>query len=278
MQQDVNVDCFGATHVGQQRATNQDQFLIADLNKHMRIYSSSVNFVPPHLFGEPMGKLLLVADGMGGANAGDVASELAIKSTADFLLNSMHWLMHPKQPEIQKFIEDLKLAAKFSHEIVHKTANNTPDHRGMGTTLTVAYLLWPMLYVLHVGDSRCYIWHRDELRLITHDQTLAQMLYDRGDLNDAEFEQSPYQHVLLSAIGIDDELDAVVYRHRLTTGDRLLLCTDGVNAYIDDEEIGQVLSADMNSEEICKQIISRANERGGRDNITTVVARFLATN
>jgi protein phosphatase len=275
MQQNVNVDCFGATHVGQQRETNQDQFLIADLNKHMRVYSSSVNFEPPHLFGEPMGKLMLVADGMGGTTAGDVASALAIKSTANFLLNSMHWLHNPKQPEIQQFIEDLKSAAKFSHQIVHQNAERTPERRGMGTTLTVAYLLWPMLYVLHVGDSRCYIWHRDELKLITHDQTLAQLLYDRGDLDDAEYEQSPFQHVLLNAIGIEDEVDAVVYRHRLTTGDRLLLCTDGVNAYLDDKEIGQVLSSDRNSEQICQQIIDLANERGGRDNITTVVARFL---
>ena len=213
----------------------------------------------------------------GGGNAGDIASELATKSTANFLLNSMHWLLHPKQPEIQQFIDDLKRAAQFSHQVVHENAEDAPEHRGMGTTLTLAYLMWPMLYVLHVGDSRCYIWHRDELRLITHDQTLAQMLYDRGDLNDAEYEQSPYQHVLLSAIGIEGELDAAVYRYRLTTGDRLMLCTDGVNTYLDDEEIGQLLSSDLNSQEMCRQIVARANDRGGRDNITTVVARFITT-
>ena len=89
----------------------------------------------------------------------------------------------------------------------------------MGTTLTLAYVLWPMLYVLHVGDSRCYVLHDDRLQRLTKDQTLAQYLLDHGQLDSQDFKDSPYQHVLMSAIGIEGEFDATVYRKRLAPGD-----------------------------------------------------------
>ncbi|MFK7769000.1 MAG: PP2C family serine/threonine-protein phosphatase, partial [Mariniblastus sp.] len=222
----VDIECFGMTDVGKKRESNQDHFVIAELHKHLATEYSSVTFDAPQVFGEPMGKLLLVADGMGGANAGDVASELAVKSTVKYLLNSMHWLYHPTEPEIQQFIEDLKDAACFSHHSV-RDAQAHPEQFGMGSTLTVAYIVWPMLYVLHVGDSRCYLRHNEKLGLLTKDQTFAQSLFDLGHLSSEEFGKSPYQHVLTSAIGVDGQPDAAVYQHRLSYGDEILLCSDG---------------------------------------------------
>lgn len=271
---EARIECCGVTHVGQVRETNQDHFLIADLHKQMQVQSSSVPFDPPQLLGQPMGKLFMVADGMGGMNAGEVASELATKSTADFLLNSMHWLFHPTEPEMENFVEDLKDAACFSHTIVRDDSDVVPQHRGMGTTLTVAYLVWPLLHVLHVGDSRCYISRQGQLQLLTRDQTLAQHLMDRGDLDEEQMRGSPFQHVLMSAIGAEGQPEAVVYRQRLEPGDRLLLCTDGVNNHLSDAEIGELINADKDVTEICDQIVALANERGGNDNITVVLARF----
>lgn len=267
----VNIDCFGMTDVGRCRQTNQDHFLIADLQKHMRIQSSSVPINPDQVFGQTMGKLMLVADGMGGANAGEVASELAVDSMAKFLLTSMHWLIHPAQPEIDQFVEDLKAAARFSHEVVRDDANRDPARRGMGSTLTVAYLIWPMLYVLHVGDSRCYVLRDDTLELVTKDQTLAQHLFEHGHLSQAEFEKSQFHNVLMSAIGAETDLNAVVYRRRLTTGDKLLLCSDGVNAHLNDNEIEQFLGESTSPESICEKIIAEVNQRGGKDNVTVIV-------
>jgi protein phosphatase len=271
----VNIECFGMTDIGKKRKVNQDHFMIGNLHKHMGTEYSSVNFDAPQVFGEPMGKLLLVADGMGGANAGEVASELAAKSTVQFLLNSMHWLYNPTKPELEQFVADLKEAACFSHHVVCDDAERKPDRRGMGSTLTVAYVVWPMLYVLHVGDSRCYLLHEDKLGLLTKDQTFAQYLFDQGHFTEEELKASPYQHVLTSAIGVDGKPDAAVYQQRLSYGDRILLCSDGVNRHLTDEQIENHLRADTTSNEICKRIVDETNELGGRDNITAVVAKFL---
>lgn len=266
------ISCAGRTDTGMRRKNNQDQFLIADLHKSMQVQCSSDPQLSEQLFGETMGKLLLVADGVGGAQAGEVASQMAMQTMAQFLLNSMHWLFNPKQPEIEQFMEDLKDGAMRSHETVRKLAKEDGSRTGMGTTLTAAYLMWPMLYVLHVGDSRCYVLRGKSLELLTKDQTLAQHLCDCGHLNGAEFEASPYHHVLLSAIGAKENPKAVVYKTGLHVGDRVLICSDGVNAHLDDSEIERVLSADQTPNEICQQIIDIANERGGTDNITAVVA------
>jgi protein phosphatase len=271
----VDIECFGMTDIGEVRTLNQDHFVVGDLHKHMGTGYSSINFDAPQVFGDPMGKLLLVADGMGGGNAGEVASELAAKSTVKYLLNSMHWLFHPTQPEIQQFIDDLKEAACFSHNVVRDDAKRQPERYGMGTTLTVAYIVWPMLYVLHVGDSRCYLLHQGKLGLLTKDQTFAQCLLDRGHISTEEFEESPYQNVLTSAIGVEGQPDAAVYQQRLSYGDRILLCSDGVNRHLSDEQIESHLRADLMSADICKRITHQANELGGRDNVTTVVACFL---
>ena len=270
----LEIKISGSTDIGLQRDLNQDHFLIADLHKNMHVRSSSVNLENPELFGETMGKLMIVADGMGGANAGEVASQLAILEMAKHLLNSMHWLFCPRQPEITQFIEDLKLGAFSSHRAVRHDAEANPHHHGMGTTLTVAYLFWPLLYVLHVGDSRCYVLRDKQIQLLTKDQTLAQLLYDHGQLSKSEFETSPYQNVLTSVIGCDPEPEAVVYKTRLLPGDRVMLCSDGVNAHLSDADIERVLIDCRTPEQACQSFIDTANERGGKDNITSVVAFF----
>lgn len=268
----VELDCAGRTDIGQKRQVNQDQFLIANLYKSMHVQQASTPFAESLLAGETMGKMLFVADGVGGACAGEVASEMAIQTMAQYLLNSMHWLFHPKQPEIEKFISDLKSGAEQSHEAVRQDAQNHPEHRGMGSTLTFAYLMWPMMYVLHIGDSRCYVLRENSLQQITRDQTLAQQLLDCGHLSGAEFEQSPYHNVLLSAIGAESGADADVYKTRLLAGDRVMLCSDGINAHLNDDEIKEILASADSAAHICDSFVEETNRRGGRDNITVVVA------
>ena len=269
----VKLDCAGRTDKGLQRRNNQDQFLIADLHKTLHIQQASQPFQYDNLYGSAMGKLLVVADGMGGANAGEVASELAIESLAQHLLNSMHWLFNPTAREIEQFMDDLRCAAKRSHRTIRETANTDPHFAGMGTTLTVAYLLWPMLYVLHVGDSRCYVMRQGRLQQLTKDQTLAQHLLDTGYIDGPAFESSPYHNVLLSVVGGNVDCPTVVaLKTELIPDDRLLLCSDGVNAHLNDAEIEKHLGASRTAEEICQNIIDSTNARGGRDNITTIVA------
>jgi protein phosphatase len=267
----VNLDCAGRTDIGKKRQTNQDQFLIANLHKSMHVQQASTPFAESPLASETMGKMLFVADGVGGACAGEVASEMAIQTMAQYLLNSMHWLFHPKQPEIEKFISDLKSGAQQSHQAVCEDAQHHPEHRGMGSTLTFAYLMWPMMYVLHIGDSRCYVLREDSLQQITRDQTLAQQLMDCGQLSGSEFEQSPYHNVLLSAIGAESGADADVYKTRLLAGDRVMLCSDGINAHLKDDQIKKILASANTAQQICDAFVEETNRRGGRDNITVVV-------
>ena len=270
--QEVDIRCRGRTDMGCRRDSNQDHYLIADLHKNMLVLDSSVEVPSPHLSGEAMGKLMLVADGMGGANAGELASQMAIQEMSRHLLNSMHWLYCPDPSEVERFVEDLREGAIRSHSVVKSDGDSDPLRQGMGTTLTMAFLLWPSLYVVHIGDSRCYVLRGEELVRVTHDQTLAQLLFDKGELSESELAESPYHNVLYSAIGSQQKPEAMAYRYDLLPGDKILLCTDGLNRHVEDEEIGKRLQASCDPGTVCDELVDLANERGGIDNITVLAA------
>jgi serine/threonine protein phosphatase PrpC len=145
----------------------------------------------------------------------------------------------------------------------------------MGTTLTMAYLLWPRLYVVHAGDSRCYLLRQGGLRQITKDHTVAQQLVERGAMTPEQAEQSRWSHVLWNCIGGGTrELNPDVYRATLQLGDSLLLCTDGLNKCVPDEAIQEVLAREGTAEDACRRLVALAHDHGGPDNVTVVVAHF----
>jgi protein phosphatase len=146
----------------------------------------------------------------------------------------------------------------------------------MGTTLTMAYLLWPRLYVVHAGDSRCYLLRGNRLEQVTRDHTVAQRLVDEGALSAADAEQSRWSHVLYNCVGGGThEIKPEVYRARVEPGDALLLCSDGLSKVVPDETIRQELARRQGAEQTCRRLVDLANEAGGPDNVTAVVARFL---
>jgi len=269
------MDCYGLTDVGRVREVNEDQFLIADLNKSMLIHQSTLSHEEhTHLFGSSQGKLLLVADGMGGHAAGQQASRIAVQTLARYVLNTMDWFFRLREDE-QDLKEELRAALEECEQRVEAAAAARPEFRGMGTTLTLAYLLWPRLYVVHAGDSRCYLLRGSRLEQITRDHTVAQKLVERGDLTAKEAEESRWSHVLWNCIGGGSgELNPDVYKATLRLGDTLLLCTDGLTARLSDAEIREVLQRKASAEETCRQLVDAANARGGPDNITVVVAHF----
>jgi serine/threonine protein phosphatase PrpC len=270
------MDCHGLTDTGRVRAANEDQYLIADLSKSMRIYRTSLGLDDQtRLYGSSQGKLFLVADGMGGHAAGQRASALAVDSIATYVLNTMHWFFRLREDRQDSFEEDLKAALEHCQAKVQAEAERLPDRRGMGTTLTMGYLSWPMLYVVHVGDSRCYLFRRSMLKQITRDHTVAQRLVDEGLLNEEDVENSKWSHVLWNVIGGGSaELSPEVYKAELKLGDKLLLCTDGLTKHVADRDIAQVLGSDSPAEVVCERLIQAANDAGGSDNITVVVAHF----
>lgn len=268
-------DGFGMTDIGKVRRTNQDQFLIAELSKSMLVQETSLP-VEDHtrLSGGKRGHLLLVADGMGGAPAGDLASSIAVNTVIRYVLNVMPWFFRLDGHE-EDLRGELKRALERCQSSIEADVAANPEHEGMGTTLTMAYVIWPRLYVVHVGDSRCYLFRDSRLEQVTHDHTFAQQLADRGVLQKEAARQSQWSHVMWNIIGgKTPELRPELYSAELRRGDTLLLCTDGVTKHLPDPAVAALLENDRPVPEICRRIIHAAREQAGTDNITMVVARF----
>lgn len=269
----------GRTDVGKKRESNQDHYLIADLNKSMLVQSTSLNLdAQSRLYGMSHGKLFMVADGMGGHVGGQRASTLAIDLLINQLLNSMHWFFqfdNKIEDREAGFIEDLKRMMQHTHEEIERESNQT-ENKGMGTTLTMAYVIWPWMYVVHAGDSRCYLLRDDELRQLTNDHTISQQMVQRGGMSAAEASHSPWSNVLYNALGAGGTaVNTEIHKVMLQPGDSVLLCSDGLNRHVTDKDIQLMLETELEPNETCRSLIDLANIRGGQDNITVIVAKLL---
>lgn len=275
----AKITSAGRTDIGKKRETNQDQYLIADLNKSMLVQSTSLNLeTQSRLYGMSHGKLFMVADGMGGHQGGNRASTLAIDLLINQLLNSMHWFFQMDQDQEareQGFIEDLKKMMQKAHEAIEKESSEDSGSKGMGTTLTMAYVIWPWMYIVHAGDSRCYLLRRGELKQLTRDHTVSNQLMEKGGMTPDEAEKSPWSNVLYNALGAGaSAVDAEVHKVPLEPNDMIMLCSDGLYRYLPDQEIQDILLSELEPLEVCRSFIELANFRGGADNITSIVARL----
>lgn len=267
-------DSAGRTDIGRARPTNQDQFLVADLNKSMIIHSTTLPVEEDtELYAGLRAQLLLVADGMGGRAGGNVASQIGIGTTARYVLNTMPWFFSLTHDHDDDQRHELLAAIESSEDAVEAHVRDHPDLTGMGTTLTMAYLVWPRIYVVHIGDSRCYLLRAGKLAQLTHDHTAAQELVDRGTIRPEDAHRSPLSHVLVHSIGQGpDAFRPAVSRTDLEPGDRILLCTDGLTNQLPDERIAELLAEASSAQEAADLLVDGANEAGGDDNITVVVS------
>lgn len=279
----IHIDCHGDSHVGLHRPSNEDQFLIADLNKSMRVHQTSLGLNhQTRLFGGSQGKLMLVADGLGGHESGERASTLAVDGVANYILNAMDWCFRLNEGNEDEFEVGLKEAFTYSQDILKKEADAIPQRRGMATTLTLAYIDWPKLFVVHVGDTRCYQIRGKAIEQLTTDHTIANLTRSaaaKSGSNDTSNEDTrpfnPMEHALWNVVGGSDRsIEPQVTRAELQLGDSLLLCSDGLTRYMSDEEILAEISQERPAKQVCKRMIETSNERGGKDNITVVLARF----
>jgi protein phosphatase len=270
------MDCCGLTDPGKVRVGNEDQFLVADLVKSMLIHQTTLSHEDhTRLFGSSQGQLLLVADGMGGHAEGKRASGIAVQAVAHYVLNTMPWFYRLHDAGESDLHDELKAALEECQRGVEAASAASPAGRPMGTTLTMAYLLWPRLFVVHAGDSRCYLMRGGRLHQITRDHTVAQQLVDRGVLPAGRAEESHWSHVLWNCIGGGShQLNPDVYRATLEIGDTLLLCTDGLSKPVPQEQIRATLQQAGSAEQACRRLIALANSQGGPDNVTVVVAQF----
>jgi protein phosphatase len=270
------VRSFGLTDQGRVRKDNQDQFFVAELAKSMHVRQSSLAQASTQ-FGDDRGHLLVVADGVGGNAGGEQASALAVGSIEDFALNTLKWFFHLETAEGQNVLVDLQAALRRADMRVFQEAADHPELRGMGTTVTLAYVLGATLFVIHVGDSRCYLLRAGTLYQLTHDHTVAQELVNQGIMTSEVAATHQYSHVITNSVGGTTQgLQAEVHKLPIGAGDVLLLCSDGLTDMLPDARIAAVLLGEPDPAAACRRLIDEANAAGGRDNITGIVARIEA--
>jgi protein phosphatase len=270
----LTVRSFGLTDRGRRRATNEDQFLVAELTKTMRIAQSSLS--DQSSLAEPeRGYLFLVADGMGGHKAGEHASALAVAMIEQFTLKTFKWFLQYDEPGPETAATEFDHAIQQADRAIIDAAERNPEFEGMGTTLTLAYAVGDRLFVLHVGDSRAYLFREGTLRQLTHDHTLFADMVRRGEISPDEAGGHRLRHVVTNVLGgADAGVRTEAHRLDLRADDCVLLCSDGLTEMVPVEEIGTVLAARSEPKVMCEQLIAAANERGGHDNVTVIVAQF----
>jgi serine/threonine protein phosphatase PrpC len=249
-----------ATDVGRQRTHNEDNFLI---DKKLRLF--------------------LVADGMGGHAAGEVASSIAVHEIRDTVHGSKELIERYRvdHPGVQPYeiLQVLEHAIQAACSAVYQRAQAEPDKRGMGTTATVMLIAGSgdhlRGFVAHVGDSRCYLARQNQCHVLTEDHSLMNELVRRGKLNREQIESSPYKqykNAVTRAVGVYGSVEVDTFDFDILPGDRYLLCSDGMYAYIDDGELPRQL-ADGDVREVPTRLVEIANTGGGHDNITAIVVR-----
>ena len=263
----ITVHVFGRTDVGRTREHNEDTFAVADLTT---LNASLQPEVRQHTLG-PRGTLFMVADGMGGAAAGEVASSMAVECIVQEL--DARWRA-AQTTDAETFAHALRASTETANAKIHAYAQSHPENRGMGTTATIAGLLNDTLYLCQVGDSRGYLVRGGTAIQITKDQSLMQKLIEAGEMTPEEAEVSERRNIILQALGPEPRIKVDLTSQQIMRGDVLILCSDGLSGQVRANEIAEVVSTAPDLIEVCKRLIDLANEAGGPDNITVVAARF----
>lgn len=264
---EIIVHVFGKTDVGRTREHNEDSFVVADLNTMNATLQPEVRTHSPG----KLGSLFMVADGMGGAAAGEVASAMATEVVLQEL--DTRW-RGAAEHDSETFARSIKAATETANARIHRYATEHPENRGMGTTATIAGLLGDTLYLAQVGDSRAYMVRNGIAQQITKDQSLMQKLVEAGELTVEEAEVSERRNIILQALGPEPVVKVDLTHQQVRRGDVLVLCSDGLSGQIRTNDISRVVSEEPDLVNVCKKLIDLANENGGPDNITVIAVRF----
>jgi protein phosphatase len=262
---------FGAlSHPGLVRANNEDHYLVTQRRRTRTVLLTNLpaGTLRPS---DDTAYVLAVADGMGGAAFGELASTLALRSGWDQAPGTIKWTWIITDREIEELKERLEIIFRRMDRALLERAREDPACAGMGTTLTGAYTVGPEAFTAHVGDSRAYLCRAGRLTQLTRDHTLAQQCLDLG----LPIPSRSWRHKLTNCLGGNDHEVRVEFHHvRLADGDRLLLCTDGLTDMVPDEEIAGVLGRPAHPQEAVHALVERALDRGGKDNVTVVLAHY----
>jgi serine/threonine protein phosphatase PrpC len=266
----LQVDLCGLTHPGKVRPTNEDHFHIVQFGRYLRTLGSSLpDGEAPEEVGEA-GHGFVVADGVGGRAAGETASRLAIRLLVEFVLQTPDWVLSQQEDLLGEVMDRFARRFQAVNLVVLASADQEPELRGMGTTLSLAVSLRDTLLIAHVGDSRAYLLRRDRLRRLTRDHAASHPVDDPFGGGPTRFRRA-----LTRAIGLPPAMaEPDVYHFRLEDGDRLLLCTDGLTDLVHDDAIARELGRAASATDACRSLVELALANGGRDNVTVVVATY----
>lgn len=278
----LRVEIAAKTDRGKRREHNEDAYLVFRSGRFLERIQSNISEHDLGSHFDQGGYLMAVADGMGGAAGGEVASREALVEALRLILGQPKWLLSLDDPDtrasdIQSFFERTKLYVAGMHAALLRHASKDPRVAGMGTTVTVAYSLRSDLFVVNVGDSRAYLYREGTVRHITRDHTVAQSLADAGAIPQEDVATHPERHVLTRVVGGHGGwIRGDTHHVPLQPGDAVVVCTDGLTEIAEDEEIARVLENASSSEKACDSLIELALERGAPDNVTVIVARYTA--
>ncbi len=265
----VRVQIGAHSHQGLVRENNEDHYLVVENRRSRSVLQTNLpaGMLPP---ADDVAYVLAVADGMGGAAFGELASMLALRSAWDQGPSAIKWTWIVTDREVQELREKMEIMFRRMNQVLLDVAKAGPAYHGMGTTLTGAYTVGPDAFIGHIGDSRAYLYHDGKLTQITRDQTLAQECLDAG----LPAPRSWY-HRLTSCLGASEQDVQVEFHHvHLTNGDQLLLCTDGLSDMISKADMVQVLRQQLQPDAKARALIDLALQVGGRDNVTVIVAEY----
>jgi len=264
----TRVEMAGLSHAGKVRSANEDHFAIMTLQKSVQLRGTNLqDSTILDRVRRPEVHVLVVADGVGGASGGKIASGVAVRAVVEYLAEAVGCVHDLDVDREQMFLDHLSRGVQRGHERLKEMFQT---QGGPATTLTMVTLVWPRAYVVHVGDSRGYYLRNGVLKQFTRDQTMGDFLVDIGAVTVHHAEKAGLYNVLSSAVG--GELAPNVGVVDLAQGDVLLLCTDGLTKHVPDERIAQLLTSGA-AESVAQSLIDAALEGGGSDNVTVIVAR-----
>ena len=269
------------TDVGLIRELNEDSVLALNLTQYYESVQTQIG-------------LYIVSDGMGGEAAGEVASRVTVRAVAEWMTDKLisASLKSTREERIAAPTQTggLRLAVANGHEMattemlkqaviaanreVMAYAAANPQERGLGATVTVAMVVGEVLTIAHVGDSRCYLLSGDQLAQVTEDHSLVQKMVNTGNLSRSEARSHPYRNVIYRSIGADEQIEIDIIRKKLTSGDMLMLCSDGLNGMLGDDQIRDILLVNPDPTDAAKELVVAANAAGGEDNTSVIVVRI----
>ena len=271
------VELYAKSDVGRVRRGNEDNFLVLDLST-VQTWTGSESGKHPTELGKfdlgNKGLVLVVSDGMGGALAGDVASRMAVESVRDMLVGSDDEEVAGCD-ENMPLVDCLRNATIYANLAIHHRSQEDSRCSGMGATFTGVAVKDSTIDFVQVGDSRGYVIRGNNIKLATKDQSLVQQLVDVGQISEEEAETHMFRNVILQALGAQSDLTPVTGRIKVHRGDILLLCSDGLSGKLRSEDMLRIIRENMNDlANACVSLVAEANDRGGEDNITVLLARF----